>query len=118
MLEVQRSVAIMPQVAILLEVTCKQCQTWRSPARSLVTASLDPLLSMSMRFAQQPTQTAVSFVTHQVKPHDIPIDGSSETQHSAISNTGSLNSGSTDIAMCRCASVAYLEDRFSLFERC
>ena len=42
---------------------------------------------MCMRLSQQPPQTALSFVAHLVKPHDISIDGSDETQHSPISNT-------------------------------
>ena len=74
-------------------MTFKQSQTWRSPARILVTASKDLVLSMSTRPSQQPTRTAASFLAHQVQPqpHDISFD---------CPDDGSHNPDSGDIVMC------------------
>ena len=85
------SVAILAQVAILLKATFKQ-----------LTASQDSFLSMSTSPSKQPPQTAALLVhQNQPQPHDISI-GKVHVERSlfALSNTGSLGSGSADVAMC------------------
>ena len=83
------SVAILAQVAILLQVTLEQFQIWHSRAHIFVTTPQDSFLSMSSRLSQQPTQTSAPLFTQQFErqPHEITVPD--ETRHSHNSKTGS-----------------------------